>query len=155
MRRDAGQIIKASICVISNDKYEFETEVEAEKHNYSDGRGFTDEVLKYVQGSMWNADHCWISFPSSARYLNAADRSMQPYKHMHDSAAAFHSSNPPSHKLSERDDCARAIPRRRFLRLGTTSLRKEPEIPHLLHLTGHLPASFNMRRLTSASPIYW
>ena len=34
---------------MSNDKYVFETEVEAEKHNYSDERSFTDEVLKYVQ----------------------------------------------------------------------------------------------------------
>ena len=44
MRRNAGQMIKASLCVISNGNYVIVAEVEAERHNGSDERSSTDEV---------------------------------------------------------------------------------------------------------------
>ena len=41
MKRDAGQRMDAIKCVISNDNYGNDTEVEAERHNDSDERSST------------------------------------------------------------------------------------------------------------------
>ena len=49
MRRDAGQIMRVCMCVISDDKYVFGTEVEGEKDYYSDRRSFSDEAFVVIE----------------------------------------------------------------------------------------------------------